>query len=381
METGIYLHIPFCRKACHYCDFHFSTDLRYREEMVNAMVREMEIRFSEAGTKTASIYFGGGTPSLLEPSRLDQLFAAIHRLSSVRPEAEITLEANPEDVNRENLKHWLSSGVNRLSIGLQSSHNQRLEWMNRSHSVEAGERAVKSAQDAGFSNITVDLMYGFPDSSPEELEEDIDYILGLQTSHISAYNLSIEPETVFGNRLKKGLLLPLPEEESAAGFLRVFDALEAAGFSGYEISNFALPGQEAVHNRNYWLQKAFTGIGPSAHGFDGNMLRWENSVSNARYMRDLLGGKLSEEQEHMSRSSLANEFILTRLRMKEGLPLGVFSEKFGLSLLQNREAEIQLAVQKGWLLVSEGRLALSREGRLFADHLALELFTEDSDFS
>jgi oxygen-independent coproporphyrinogen-3 oxidase len=294
--------------------------------------------------------------------------------------AEITLEANPEDVTKEKLYDWKSMGINRLSIGLQSSHDQRLVWMNRNHSARDGEFAVKRAQDAGFDNITVDLMYGYPESTTQELREDLDYILSLQTKHISAYNLSIEPETVFGRQWKKGTLLPLPEEESADRFLEVYDALESAGYQGYEISNFAVPGSEAVHNRNYWLQKAFTGIGPSAHGFDGFHTRWENTPSNPLYIRDISSDKLSEKVELMNRSSLANEFILTRLRMKEGLSLSIFTQKFGISLQENREGEIQKAVNKGWLQMDADFLKLSREGRLMADHLALELFTGEEDF-
>ena len=382
METGLYLHIPYCRKACHYCDFHFSTSTGNAEAMVSAMLREMEMRFSAQDIKRVNtLYFGGGTPSFLPSGQLEKFLHAACRLAEFHPSAEITLEANPEDVSKEKLSDWKSMGINRLSIGLQSSHDTRLNWMNRNHTARDGEFAVKRAQDAGFENITVDLMYGYPESTTQELREDLDYILSLQTTHISAYNLSIEPDTVFGRQWKKGSLLPLPEEESADRFLEVYDALESAGYQGYEISNFAASGFEAVHNRNYWLQKAFTGIGPSAHGFDGIHNRWENTPSNPEYIRDLASGKLSEKVEIMSRSSLANEFILTRLRMKEGLLLPLFSQKFGLSLEQIREYEIQKAVNKGWLQRYAELLKLSREGRLMADHLALELFTGEEDFS
>jgi len=252
--------------------------------------------------------------------------------------------------------------------------------MNRNHSARDGEFAVKRAQDAGFDNITVDLMYGFPETSAAELREDIAYILSLQTRHISAYNLSIEPNTVFGRQWKKGSLLPLPEEESAARFMEVFDALEAAGYQGYEISNFAVPGFEAVHNQNYWLQKSFFGIGPSAHGFDGKSTRWENTPNNATYLKDLESGRLSEKVEQMSISSLANEFILTRLRMKEGLSLSLFAEKFGIQLEKIRESEIRKAADQAYLEEDADKLKLSRSGRLMADYIALELFTDEEDF-
>jgi oxygen-independent coproporphyrinogen-3 oxidase len=381
METGLYLHIPFCRKACHYCDFHFSTNTEKAEAMTQAMLREMEIRLMDAQvSRLQTLYFGGGTPSFLPSSQIGKFLNTAHRLAKVDAGAEITLEANPEDVTKEKLSDWKSMGINRLSIGLQSSHDQRLLWMNRNHSARDGEFAVKRAQDAGFDNITVDLMYGFPETSAAELREDIAYILSLQTRHISAYNLSIEPNTVFGRQWKKGSLLPLPEEESAARFMEVFDALEAAGYLGYEISNFAVPGFEAVHNRNYWLQKSFIGIGPSAHGFDGKSTRWENIPSNATYLNDLESGRLSEKVEQMSISSLANEFILTRLRMKEGLSLSLFAEKFGIRLEKIRESEIRKAADQAYLEEDADKLKLSRSGRLMADYIALELFTDKEDF-
>lgn len=380
--AGLYLHVPFCRQACHYCDFHFSTSLGNMAALVAAMCREIEIRASAGRNSTLeTIYFGGGTPSLLSPQMLDRLFSVVHRNFNLMPGAEITLEANPDDISAENLRSWKSMGINRLSIGLQSSHNERLTWMNRSHNTKDGERAVKSAQDSGLENITVDLMYGFPGTDSKELDEDLAYILSLNTPHISAYSLTIEPETVFGRRAKKGDLVSLPDEEGAARFLQVFDFLEAAGFRGYEISNFAIPGSEAVHNRNYWLQKPFIGIGPAAHGFDGHDLRWENKPNNVAYMKALQAGVLAETPEKLSISGLANEFILTRLRMREGLPLQEFRQLFGMDLQHSKAETIGNAISQAWVLHEEDKLILTRSGRLLADHLAMELFTEDSDFA
>jgi len=380
--AGLYLHIPFCRQACHYCDFHFSTSLGNMDSMAKAMCREIEIR--SAGRSQApieTIYFGGGTPSLLSPQLLDQLFSQIHRHHHLAAGAEITLEANPDDISTENLRSWKAMGINRLSIGLQSSHNERLAWMNRSHSAQDGDRAVKSAQDGGIENITVDLMYGFPGTDSKELDEDLAYILSLKTRHISAYSLTIEPETVFGRRLKKGELLSLPDEEGSARFLQVFDGLEAAGFRWYEISSFALPGSEAVHNRNYWLQKPFIGIGPAAHGFDGHDLRYENKPNNAVYLKSLNSGVLAEIPEKLSDSGRANEFILTRLRMREGLALQEFQQVYNLDLQGLKADVIGNAINQGWVLQEADKILLTRGGLLLADHLAMELFTEDSDFA
>lgn len=371
---GLYLHIPFCRKACHYCDFHFSTRLEDKDLMISAMVRELELRSRQNQPETGSIYFGGGTPSLLNEPHLNLLMDQIFRLCSVSQSAEITLEANPEDIHSENLQAWKKAGINRLSIGLQSSHNHRLQWMNRSHNSEDGFTAVKMAQDAGLDNISIDLMFGYPEQNAEELQTDLNRFLGLQTPHLSAYHFTLEPETVFGRWQQKGKLNALPEEESSQLFLQVFDCLEAKGLAAYEISNFARPGFEAVHNRNYWLQKPFTGIGPSAHGYDGKNLRYSNTASNHLFIKQLSAGALSQELEEMTDEALANEFILTRLRTREGLPPELFRQRFGKDLLATRKKEISDARSKGWLTEDKETLILSREGRLFADYLAQELF-------
>lgn len=379
-STGLYLHIPFCRKACHYCDFHFSTGLKDLEAMTSAMIREMEIRLGKSHQEFDSIYFGGGTPSLLPELQLNRIMDTILRLGNIRSGAEITLEANPEDINPINLKHWKAAGINRLSIGLQSAHTDRLAWMNRSHGAIAGSAAVQLAQMEGLENISIDLIFGYPGQTRGELDADLDYFLSLQTPHISAYYLTIEPETVFGKRLKKGQLTPLADEAGSELFLQVQDQLQAAGYSGYEISNFARPGFEAVHNRNYWLQKAFTGIGPSAHGFDGTKTRYANTASNPAYIKSLAGGSLCASMEELSPSALANEMILTRLRMREGLPLSLIEEKFRMDLMVIRNSEIQEALSRGWIEKQDGSLILTREGKLMADYLAMQLFLEETDF-
>ena len=348
--------------------------------MTSAIIREMEIRFGGNRPVFESIYFGGGTPSLLPEKMLNRIMESISRLGTVKPAAEITLEANPEDITPELLCIWKTAGINRLSIGLQSSHDHRLEWMNRSHNAADGSNAVKMAQDAGMENISTDLIFGYPGQDQNELEADLSHFLSLETPHISAYCLTIEPETVFGRRKKKGQLIPIPDEAAARLFLQVYDQLQAAGYQGYEISNFAKPGWEAFHNRNYWFQKAFTGIGPSAHGFDGRASRYANKASNQAYIRSMLDGQLCEEREEMTRASLVNEFILTRLRMKEGIPHALFEEKFGKKLPEIRINEIHDAQLRGWIGKDEDTLILTREGRLMADYVAMQLFFDDPEF-
>lgn len=376
---GIYLHIPFCRKACHYCDFHFSTQLHNQDLMISALIRELEMRLGKEQPEIGSIYFGGGTPSVLNEHQLNLLMENIFRLGRVSQSAEITFEANPEDIQPAALHIWKKAGINRLSIGLQSSHDDRLRWMNRSHLAEVGFSSVKYAQDEGFNNISTDLMFGYPDQSADELQNDLEAFLSLRTPHLSAYHFTLEPETVFGRWQQKGRLKPLPEEESSQLFLQVFDCLESNGLEAYEISNFAQPGFEAVHNRNYWRQKPFTGIGPSAHGFDGKKLRYANTASNHVYVQQISAGRLSEEPEEMTAAALANEFILTRLRTREGLPPDLFHSSFGADLWKEKNREIQKAMAESMLMVENNALILTRKGRLFADYLAQELFFSEED--
>lgn len=379
-SAGLYIHIPFCRRACHYCDFHFSTRLNLQEEMLVALIREMELRLVDNPVEIETVYFGGGTPSLLSEDQLCRLLEGIHRHVKIRSNAEISLEANPEDVNPGMVRSWKKSGINRLSMGLQSAQDSRLKWMNRSHSAEEGLRAVKTAQDGGLENLSADLIFSYPDQGHGELSEDLEKFLSLQIPHISAYQLTLEPDTVFGRRLKKGELKPLPDEIASQLFLQVYDTLQAGGLYAYEISNFARPGFEAVHNRNYWLQKAFIGIGPSAHGYDGGRLRYANPASNPKYIREIMQGNLCGEREEMEVSSLANEFILTRLRMREGLPAGEFRKRFGRDIREFRMAELAKASAMNWLDNIDDALVLTRQGRLFADYIAGCLFTDPEDF-
>lgn len=372
--SGLYLHIPFCQKACHYCDFHFSTTLGQMEAMVNAMCREMEMRVEGRNRpQMSTVYFGGGTPSILPEKLLNKLFEAIHRHYEVDPGAEVTLEANPDDMSDSMISAWNQLGISRLSIGLQSSHNERLTWMNRIHSAEEGRHAVQQAQDAGIENISLDLMYNFPGSTIQELEEDIHSMLSLSPKHISAYGLTIEPQTVFGKRFKKGELQPLPEESAVQQFQYVRKRLAESGFEGYEISNFGQPGFFAVHNTNYWFQKPYDAIGPGAHGFDG-MQRTENLPNNALYIKSILEkGELYQKVEILSDVDRANEHILTRLRTKWGLDLDELSGISGIVLDQIRQEELN-AFEKEALIYRQNQFVfLTEEGKLLADRIAMEL--------
>ena len=286
---GLYLHIPFCKQACHYCDFHFSTSMALKGKLVDALVREVELRRDYLGEQATleTIYFGGGTPSLLTAGELDTLFAAIHRHFQIAPQAEITLEANPDDLTADKLRELANSPINRLSIGLQSFHEPHLRLMNRAHTAAESARSVRLAQEAGFENISVDLIYGVPAPDHGIWEQDMAAVFALQVPHLSCYALTIEPDTVFGRRLRKGQFTPPPDDFVARQFELLLAQMSAHGYEQYEITNFCLPGRESRHNSNYWRGVPYLGLGPSAHSFDGTSREFA-VANNTRYVTSLL---------------------------------------------------------------------------------------------
>jgi len=338
------------------------------------MQKEIRIRVKEWPFPILNtIYLGGGTPSILQGSQLAALFDTISQNFEIDNSAEISLEANPDDINVENLKLWKSLGINRLSIGLQSSHDFRLIWMNRIHSAEEGRRAVKLSQNMGLENISLDLMYNFPESTDDELLEDIDSLVSLAPKHISAYGLTIEPQTVFGKRQKKGELHALPDEKAAHQFYLVSKQLQSADFEHYEISNFGKAGFYAHHNSNYWFQKPYLAIGPGAHGFDGS-LRYENLPNNNLYIKNLLEySKPYQKAEKLSKEEFANEIILTRLRTKWGISLPDFQSLTDLNLLEYKRKEIEMLENKGLIALENQSIVLSTAGKIFADRIAMDL--------
>ncbi len=341
--------------------------------MVDAMCLEMEIRNREP-LLLKTIYFGGGTPSVLPGNLLEKLMDRIQRLFGTSDLKEITLEANPDDIHADNLKVWKSLGINRLSIGLQTFDNLKLRWMNRIHSSEQGMKSVKKARDAGFENISLDLMYQLPDSGATQLKADIKQITGLNPQHISAYGLTLEPDTVFGRWHEKGRIRPLPDEKAAEQFQFLVAELEERGYFQYEISNFSAPGFEAVHNTAYWFQSPYMGIGPGAHGFDGNRTRYENLPNNALYSKKLLEeGLLCQTEELLSPEDQINEAILTRLRTKWGLNLNEWAMKTRFDLKSLKASELESLQDQGLLVLEQDTILLSHKGKLLADHIAYKL--------
>ncbi|RZL14059.1 MAG: radical SAM family heme chaperone HemW, partial [Pedobacter sp.] len=267
--SGIYIHIPFCKKACHYCDFHFSTSLKYADEMVECICREIKFKKDRITGQIGSIYLGGGTPSILSKADLQKIFDAINQTYSVSADAEITIETNPDDLTAQKLKELKQLPVNRFSVGVQSFFNEDLVWMNRAHNADEAESCIKRSQDAGFENLTLDLIYGYSLLTDEKWETNIQKAIELSVPHISAYALTVEPKTALAHAIKTKKQTPVNDSQSASQFVFLMDKLKKAGFDHYEISNFAKPNSYAVHNTNYWKGVDYIGIGPSAHGFDG----------------------------------------------------------------------------------------------------------------
>lgn len=369
---GIYLHIPFCKKACSYCDFYFSTSLANKEGVVKGLLTEMSVRNNYlADKKAGSIYFGGGTPSLLSEKELEAVFTSLHSNYVWDSTAEITLEANPDDITVTALKVWKKIGINRLSIGLQSFNDEELKWMNRAHSARESVDSVKMAQDQGFDNISVDLIYGSKFQDLSTWEKTLQKTIELNTQHISSYNLTIEDKTVLGLKHGKGLEPGIDDKLSSHQFLMMLDVLEDAGFTGYEISNFGKPNYFAVHNTNYWLQQPYLGLGPSAHSFDGYSRQW-NVKNNTLYIKALQEGSAFFEKEELTDRDRYNEYILTRLRTIWGVDKNEIGIQFGSEFVSHFEQ--QLKEISHFFSEKENVFTLTREGKLRADGLSAELF-------
>lgn len=371
--AGIYIHIPFCKQACYYCDFHFSTSLKYKDELLQALVKEIRLQKSYLNGETIeTIYFGGGTPSLLSDAEIGLLINTITELHSVSSSAEITLEANPDDLDKNKMRALTQTPVNRLSIGIQSFFDDDLQWMNRAHRSTEAESSVKRAQDAGIENITVDLIYGYPLLTDQKWKYNLDKVFELSVPHVSAYSMTVEPRTALASFIKKHQQPPMNDEQSAAQFMHMMDAMQQHGFEHYEISNFCKPGHYSRHNSNYWKGVKYLGIGPSAHSYNGETRQW-NIANNARYIESLETGQIPAETELLSETDRLNEYIMTSLRTMWGLELDKLN-----SIAKGSEDELLKSAEeffeKGYIELKDRVIRLTQTGKLYADHVAAELF-------
>lgn len=374
--AGIYLHIPFCKKACHYCDFHFSTSPVYKDQMVKALRNEIILRKDYTGAELIeTIYFGGGTPSVLSADELGMLIHEITEYYPVSPSAEITLEANPDDLNPQKVRELRQTPVNRFSIGIQSFFEEDLKWMNRAHTASEGHSSVKRIQDAGFENITADLIYGYPLLSDEKWKFNIRELIELQIPHISSYSMTVEPATALASFIQKGKQKSMDDVQSARQFEILMDELGEAGFEHYEISNFAKPGRHSRHNSNYWEGVNYIGIGPSAHSFNGDSRQW-NVANNMKYIRSLQENKIPSQIEYLTTENRINEYIMTALRTSKGIDLNLISQRFHSDYSSQIRQSLEPFLEKEWAVLTNQTVTLSREGKLFADHIASELFVE-----
>ena len=367
--SGIYIHIPFCKRACAYCDFYKEIGTRHIDATLAAMHRELDARKDYLrGEPLTTIYFGGGTPSLCSPRQIGEFMEHIARLYPASALEEITLEANPDDLTAEYLRDLRAVGINRLSMGIQSFDDGCLRLMNRRHNAAQAIHAVEQAQRVGFDNISTDLIFGVPGYGGEKLAHSILTMLSLGVQHISAYHLTIEPNTSFGRQMARGTFHPVEEQTSEEEFLAVHTALTDAGYEHYEISNFALPGHRARHNASYWHGVPYLGIGPAAHSFDGEERHW-NISSVEEYLRGA-----TPEAEHLTPRDHYNEYLMTRLRTIEGIDLNEIEARFGEEQLQHLMHNLRHTMLAHRLTITDHHIALRPEHFLVSDLVIKDLF-------
>ena len=379
--AGIYIHIPFCKKLCHYCDFyHVVSDEQDHKDFISALLEEAELKqnYLGKGTPIYTIYIGGGTPSVFSVKEIETILNNLIKYYSVEKDCEITIEVNPDDVSPEYMRGLKSIEINRVSLGIQSWHDDDLKILNRRHTAEEAAKALNDIINAGFENISADLIYGIPGMNTERWASNIDRTLSFDIQHLSAYHLTIEPGTVFGKMLEKGKLQEADEEESVSEFNLLLDKMETAGFIQYEISNFGRPGYFSAHNTNYWKQVPYIGLGPSAHSFNGYSRQW-NVKNLKKYIKYVKGGRLFYEKEDLDLKTKFNEYILTSLRTMWGIDLEYVEkafEKEGYDYVVNFSAKF---INYGLMEQKEKSLILTNQGKMISDNIISEFMMPEKD--
>ena len=372
--AAIYFHVPFCKQACHYCNFHFSTSLKHKNPVLDAMLSELKLRKAELTEteKINSIYFGGGTPSLLSSAEVSVLIHEVKRNFNVAVDAEITLEMNPDDDRPNYLEELKTIGVNRLSVGIQSFHEEELKLMNRAHNAQEAFDVLNRIQGL-YDNFSLDLIFGLPNSTPESWQKNVEYALQFNPTHISSYLLTVEPKTVLNHQIDNKQIEVLGEEDVLTQFNFLVDRLQAKGYDHYELSSFGKPGFRSVNNTAYWSEKPYLGIGPSAHSFNGETRSW-NISNNAQYLKGISVGKPMIEREKLSDADRYNEYIMIGLRMQNGISLDYIEKNFGsdYKILLKKGVQSQIASQ---VLYWDGdSLKVSRNAMMLVDGIASDLF-------
>ncbi|MDV7139894.1 radical SAM family heme chaperone HemW [Maribacter sp. TH_r10] len=371
--SGIYIHIPFCKQACHYCDFHFSTSMAKKDSMLEALKKELVLRKDEfKDEQVGTIYFGGGTPSVLDTNEINDLIITVQSHYKVIENPEITLEANPDDLSNGKIVQLSQSAVNRLSIGIQSFFEEDLKMMNRAHNAIEAEACIAEAVKF-FDNISIDLIYGIPGMSNERWRQNIEKALSFGIPHISSYALTVEPKTALASFIKKGLIPPVDDALAQRHFQILYETLTDQGYDCYEVSNFGKPGYYSKNNTSYWLGKKYMGIGPSAHSYDGERRSW-NISNNPTYLKAIEQGKLPMTSEELSRTDKYNEYVMTGLRTSWGVSLDRIRLEFGEKYHVYITEQIKKYVDRDLLTIAKGQLVATKKGKFLVDGIASDLF-------
>ncbi|MEM7187590.1 MAG: radical SAM family heme chaperone HemW [Bacteroidota bacterium] len=370
--SGIYLHIPFCKQACHYCDFHFATSLKKKEPLLTAIAKELALRKAELEEEVQTIYFGGGTPSLLTAFEIEALIDVIREHFVVTEFPEVTLEANPDDLSKDYLDSLADTSITRLSIGVQSFFEEDLRWMNRAHNAREAMDAVVWAKER-FENLSLDLIYGIPGMSIERWEKNLAQVLELQVPHLSCYALTVEPRTALHRFIEKGVMPPVDDTLAQEHHRFLIKKMERAGYDNYEFSNFGKPGFYSENNMAYWHGESYLGVGPSAHSFDGERRSW-NVANNAKYIQGIEAGELPLERETLSTRDRYNEYVMTRLRTMWGISLEEVQREFGTDYHSYLLEQANVHVGNELLEHTKSHLIVTPKGKFLSDGIASDLF-------
>lgn len=374
--SGIYIHIPFCKQACHYCDFHFSTSLKKKDEMLQALAKEIYLRKEEFRNEIVeTIYFGGGTPSILTVDDIRLLIDEVYKHYNVVENPEITLEANPDDLSENQIIEFSKNQINRLSIGIQSFFEDDLKLMNRAHNADEAKKCLQKATQY-FDNISIDLIYGMPNMSNEKWLQNIETALSFNVPHISSYALTVEPKTALHSFIRKGIISQPDDEVAQEHFHILADKLQEHGFIHYELSNFGKENYFSKNNSSYWLGKKYIGIGPSAHSYDGKNRGW-NISNNSLYIKSLHDDKLPIEMETLTKTDRYNEYIMTGLRTIWGVSLERIETEFGITYLNYLNKQAAKFIKDHLLFVDDNVLYTTKKGKFLSDGIASDLFYID----
>lgn len=371
--SGIYIHIPYCKQACHYCDFHFSTSMKTKNEMIDCIVKEMDIRKSEFSKKIDSVYIGGGTPSVMTNLELETIFNGLEKKISISDIKEITIEINPEDLINEKLEFYNEIGINRLSIGIQSMNNNILKWMNRSHNKNQIINGLNTVKEIGYENISLDFIYGTPKNLTRDIKDELLEILKFNPTHLSCYHLTIEDGTYFGHLEKKRKIKRIEDDISQKEFQWISEKLKSKNYQHYEISNFALQGKQSFHNSNYWNQSSYIGLGPGAHSFRNSTRRW-NISNNRLYIKNIKAGVPYFEQEVLSPYDLVNEKIMLGLRTLNGLDKNYIFSIVPQSIKDEIESKLNTFLKDEILISTNNIISMNPEKWLLSEYVSRELF-------